>query len=135
MTNYQLFKKILNLSEIVVRMEYNEMECSNNNYNIKIDNESITSENNLFTYLLARFKIIECYGGNFEEKERYYQLNNTFIRFDNNIRHIDLNMIINTINEFKMVVDLEDYKNLLEVVNKVKTNEIRKSKLIKINQK
>lgn len=132
MTNYQLFKKILNLSEIVVRMEYNEMECSNNNYNIKIDNESITSENNLFTYLLARFKIIECYGGNFEEKERYYQLNNTFIRFDNNIRHIDLNMIINTINEFKMVVDLEDYKNLLEVVNKVKTNEIRKSKLIKI---
>lgn len=135
MTNYQLFKKILNLSEIVVRMEYNEMECSNNNYNIKIDNESITSENNLFTYLLARFKIIECDGGNFEEKERYYQLNNTFIRFDNNIRHIDLNMIINTINEFKMVVDLEDYKNLLEVVNKVKTNEIRKSKLIKINQK
>ena len=63
MTNYQLFKKILNLSEIVVGMEYNEMECSNNNYNIKIDNESITSENNLFTYLLARFKIIECDGG------------------------------------------------------------------------
>lgn len=132
MTNYQLFKKILNLSEIVVRMEYNEMECSNNNYNIKIDNESITSENNLFTYLLARFKIIECDGGNFEEKVRYYQLNNAFIRFDNNIRYIDLNMIINTINEFKMVVDLEDYKNVLEVVNKVKTIEIRKSKLIKI---
>lgn len=41
-------------------------------------------------------------------------------------------MIINTINEFKMVVDLEDYKNVLEVVNKVKTIEIRKSKLIKI---
>jgi len=135
MTNYQLFKKILNLSEIVIGMECNEMEYSNHIYNIKIDNESITSENNFFTYLLAEFKIIECTGGNFETKERYYQLNNDYIRFDNNIRYIDLNMIINNINGFEMYKGLEDYRNLLQVINKIKTNEIRKSKLIKINQK
>jgi hypothetical protein len=115
-TNDKAFRKIIYKSEIclVDGLPY-------------IDDERIDYE---FFSCLVRLKLIECSGGNWNEFEKYFVLDENY--YTNNTIH--LNMIELSLDA--KLNDIYNYKNdvflIKEAFDKVKMNLLRKAKLQKL---
>jgi hypothetical protein len=115
MTNYKALRKIIYKSEIYLREGLPYIEDESMDYD--------------FFNSLYKLKFIECTGGNWDEVEKYYVLDESYYTGNK----IHLNMI-----ELSINVKLNDKYYLPEVTlikdafDKIKINLLRKTKLQKL---
>ena len=130
MNDYQTIKRILNLSEVNVigKQAYLDRYKINN---VEIDFKLVL--------LLITFGILELDSGNFETGEENYFLNDKFIfidRTDENKKIILLTKIIERFDEqkfyFTQSFDFDRHIEIVKIFYKIKSNYIRKEKLIKL---
>ena len=130
MTNYEVFKKIINLSTITI---VKDKAAYINKYNSNFETIDYA-----FAKLLINFEILELDSGNFETAEQHYMLNDKYIIMNSDyklsgidVKKIEIDLKIPIVN--KSWFGWSD--NFFEIQNiflKFKKNTIRKEKLLKI---
>jgi hypothetical protein len=133
MTNYEIFKKIINFSTITILEEKvgkNLVETVAYIDKYKYDGEKINDY--YFIKTLIYLEILEIDSGNWETRERHYKLNNKYIMrtypdyiFDGiNIKKLK--------NKLMKPYLIESVKELQNIFLKYETHLLRKQKLLKL---